>query len=284
MTTKKKRKEPKNKATGCFYPFVEPVVTGHIIKRYKRFLADVRLANGEIVTAHVANSGSMATCWEEGAAVHLSQLPEDGKRKLLYSLQAVEMPDGRVLVNTMLPNKAVELALLNGVLPSFKGYELLQREVKFDIGSRLDLCLYNKDISQDFTQGTSINLKKSFEIAPKPKPKQKDLANRPCVIEIKNATMRDQGNGVIFPDAVTTRGQKHLQHLAELSRAGWRCIILFFASRENTDWVGIAKQIDPTYFNELKLAMADGVEAIGVSVGVGTQGIEVLGELPVRLD
>lgn len=264
--------------TTFFFPFPGELVTGTILARYKRFLADIRLADGSIVVAHVANSGSMATCWQEGARVSLTRLEDDGRRKLSYSLQAVEMPDGWVSVNTMNPNRAVAGAILQGVLPELRGYEFLQSEVKFASGSRFDLCLFNREQlgAAELTglrQSRAVPVGKDF-IQPS--------AAQAAVVEIKNATLRS-GQGVIFPDAVTERGQKHLRHLMELRAQGLRAVILFFAGRSGCDWVGPAAGIDPDYAELLCQAVEKGVEAMAVKVEVARAGMLISGTLPVRL-
>ncbi|MDD3000988.1 MAG: DNA/RNA nuclease SfsA [Candidatus Riflebacteria bacterium] len=261
-----------------YLPFAKPLVYGKIIKRYKRFLADVRLDSGEVVVAHVANSGSMKTCWEENANVVMTALPNDCKRKLMYSLQAVEMKDGRVMVNTMLPNRAVELSIVKNAVPSLAGYEFLQSEVKCDVGSRFDLCLFNKEHLTEY-EGVGFNLKRSIKLDNIGFESKK----APTIVEIKNATMKQGGSAVLFPDAVTERGQKHLKHLLEMHKAGWNAVILFFAGRSNVEWVGPAEQIDPEYAKTLREVVAGGVRAMALNTEITREGIKVLGEIAVKI-
>ncbi len=262
-----------------FYPFSGNIVHGIIRRRYKRFLADIVLDDGREVVAHVPNSGSMTSCWFDGARVSLTAHPEDGSRKLLYTLQAIEMPDGWVGVNTMNPNRAVAAALLAGEIKEFLGYSYLQTEVKTSQGSRFDLCVYDDAGAIVLRSGLlQLNVKRSVQL---PEFRQTALPNRqPAVIEIKNATMRSE-DGVIFPDAVTERGQKHLRHLMELHAAGFRAIMLFFAGRSNTSWVGPADDIDPDYGRTLRQAIKAGVEAMALKIEVSASGLTVVGTLPV---
>lgn len=275
-----KSKPCKNEYKPFFFPFPQKLLSGKIINRYKRFLADVILDNGEAVTAHVANSGSMTTCWEKDAVVALTWHGENNERKLKYSLQAVKMPDGWVSVNTMNPNKAVAQAIIAGAIPSLQGYELLQSETKASVGSRFDLTLYNS--RQGKAANTELLLKpeRAGKIENQATSRKSDLPI--TIVEIKNATLRDH-EGVTFPDAVTTRGQKHLHHLITLKKAGYRCIILFFAGRSNTRWVAPARIIDPAYAESLKEAVECGVEALALKVDVSADGLMIMGEIPVNI-
>jgi len=259
-----------------FFSFGDKTVSGFIQSRYKRFLADITLDDGRLVVAHVPNSGSMATCWCPGARVTLTEHPDDGTRKLLYTLQAVEMPDGWVGVNTMNPNRAVAGAIVAGMFPELQGYDFLQAEVKAG-KSRFDLCLFNQSASVDVSL---LQLKP--ERAEKLRCKGRTASGRPsiAVIEIKNATMR-RDNGVIFPDAVTERGRKHLYHLIELRKAGIRTVMLFFAGRSHTSWVSPADEIDRAYGGALREAINTGVEAMAVNVEVSAAGLKLIGTLPV---
>ena len=259
-----------------FFSFGEKTVSGNIQSRYKRFLADIILDDGRLVVAHVPNSGSMATCWCQGARVVLTEHPDDGTRKLLYTLQAVEMPDGWVGVNTMNPNRAVAGAIVAGSFPELQGYDFLQTEVKAG-KSRFDLCLFNDSAAVD---ASLLQLKP--ERAEKLKFKNKPAPGTPSitVIEIKNATMR-RDNGVIFPDAVTERGRKHLYHLVELRKVGIRAVMLFFAGRSHTEGVSPADEIDRAYGGALREAINAGVEAMAVKVDVSAAGLKLIGTLPV---
>lgn len=260
-----------------FFAFPEKPVRGKIISRYQRFLADVMLADGRVITAHVANSGSMTTCWQKDAPVSLTWHGEDNARKLKYSVQAIEMPDGWVSVNTMNPNRAVAQAITAGFIPDLSCYELLQTEIKTTAGSRFDLALYSEQQSTSPNDDLTLKPGRAIRIAAQNSKKERPIT----LIEIKNATLRSD-DGVTFPDAVTIRGQKHLKHLMVLKERGYRCIILFFAGRSHTNWVGPAKNIDPQYAALLQQAIECGVEAMAIKVEVTANGLLLCGNLPVR--
>lgn len=258
------------------FNFAQPLVEGVILDRYKRFLADIRLENGDLVTAHVANSGSMKTCWQPEAPAILTVEPPDSKRKLKYTLQAVKMPDGWVGVNTLNPNRAVFQAISTGKIEELSGYRYIQSESKTTTGSRFDLALFS-DYEDAALNEVSLNPKRVGQIE-----EVCDSGLSPCLIEIKNATLKE-GDGVIFPDAKTERGQKHLLHLIEMKQKGFRSIILFFAGRNEAKWVGPARLIDPRYAELLEQAVAKGVEAIGLQVKVSRHGLDIVGTIPVKL-
>lgn len=266
-----------SKNSNYFFEFEKPLLKGRILKRYKRFMADIELNDGRLVTAHVANSGRMTTCWEPGAEVVVTELEKNNKRKLDHRLQAVKMADGWVSVNTMNPNKAVFAAVLANRILALRGYEFCQSEVKVKNGSRFDLALYHKnaEISDDIM----LSPGRASAICPKNK---SDTTLKTALVEIKNATLLDQ-DGVRFPDAVTERGQKHLIHLMELADAGWRTVILFFVGRTSASWAGPADEVDPEYGRLLRQAINNGVEAIAISVEVTQSGLMVKQQLPVVL-
>ncbi len=263
-----------------FFPFPGETAPGRIKLRYQRFLADIVLEDGSEIIAHVPNSGNMTNCWEPGARVvvtkHTALKPEKN-RKLAYTLQAVEMPDGWVSVNTMNPNKAVAAAITEGCIAGFEGYEFLQTEIKSSCGSRFDLALFRPNYGMwsdqlSFKPERATQLRRAESSSP----------TFPAVIEIKNATMRSD-DGVLFPDAKTERGRKHLRHLLELKEAGLRAVILFFAGRSSARWVGPAEIIDPEYAALLKTVVEKGVEAMAVRVKVSEKGLMLDGLLPIML-
>ena len=261
-----------------FFPFPGETVSGNIKLRYKRFLADIVLADGAEVTAHVPNSGAMTSCWEPGARVVLTRhLTSDvGKaRKLAYTLQAVEMPDGWVSVNTMNPNRAVAAAIVADCIEELCGYEFLQTEVKAASGSRFDIALFDRNY-QKWENSISFKLQRSLLLPGNAKKRSQE----PAIVEIKNATMRCE-DGVLFPDAKTERGRKHLRHLLELREAGCRAVILFFAGRSSARWVSPAKLVDPEYADLLAAVVKAGVEALAIKIDVSPEGLTLSGSLPV---
>jgi len=205
------------------------LIPGTLVKRYKRFLADVKLESGDLVTAHCANSGSMKECSEPGRPVYLS-FHDNPKRKLKYTWEMIEMPTSLVGVNTMVPNRLVKKSIEDGLVEQLNNYENIKSEVKVSVNSRLDLLLTNGD-------------------------KEK------CFVEIKNCTFVKE-EIAYFPDAVTTRGQKHLVELQKLAKKGNRCIIFFLVQRMDAKTFSSADHIDPEYGKELRKAENNGVEII----------------------
>ena len=176
-----------------------PALTrGRILKRYKRFLADVELANGEVVIAHCPNTGAMTGCWEPGAPVEISH-SDNPKRKLAWTLERVDMGSGWVGVNTARTNQIIETFLNKGLIPGLETFESLQREPRVNPGSadrsRFDFLLTGADGSR-------------------------------CYIEVKNTSLIHEDR-ICFPDAVTARGRKHLELLAERATIGDRAVILY---------------------------------------------------------
>jgi len=223
---------------------------GRLIKRYKRFLADVSLDSGQIVTAHCTNSGRMTGCNQPGRPVYLS-LHDNPKRKLKYTWEMIEMPTSLVGVNTLVPNRLVAKALEIGQVPELAAYDTVAREVRVGKGSRLDLKL------------TGLGVPDAF-------------------VEIKNCTLVDSGCAR-FPDAPTTRGQKHLRELARLKADGARAVIFFLIQRTDARRFGPADEIDPDYGGILRDVVEKGVETIAYDVAISTQGIGLRQALPCVL-
>ena len=206
----------------------ESLISGKILKRYKRFLADIELEDGEVVTAHTANTGSMKTCWEPGWDVLVSY-HDDPKRKLKYSLQMTHNGDSWIGVNTGLPNKLAVEAIKDGTIKELADYDDIRPEVK--IGkSRIDLLL---------TKG-----------------------EKKCYVEIKNVTLKDAPGSCSFPDSVSTRGQKHLQELSELMDENTEAAMLYIVQREDVKEFHPAADIDPTYARLLEEAHSKGVQVL----------------------
>lgn len=234
-------------AQGLSWPELIP---GTLIKRYKRFLADVRLSNGDLVTAHCANSGTMKECSEPGRPVYLS-FHDNPKRKLKYTWEMIKMPTSLVGVNTLVPNRLVKKSIEDGLVEQLKGYENVKAEVKVSDKSRLDLMLTKGD-------------------------KEK------CFVEVKNCTLVKE-EIAYFPDAVTTRGRKHLVELQRLAKEGNRSIIFFLVQRIDAKAFTSADNIDPTYGKELRKAKNSGVEIIVYDVIIDLEKI-VLGKKIPQID
>lgn len=228
--------------------FETELIKGTLIKRYKRFLADVTLENGEVVTAHCANSGSMLSVKDEGATVWLSP-SNNPKRKLKYTWEIIEVDGCNVGINTGHPNKIVEEAILAGQIKELTGYANLRREVKYGQNSRIDVLLEDDD-----------------------KPK--------CYVEVKNVTLK-RGQNADFPDAVTARGAKHLRELGDMVEEGHRAVMFYLVQRSDCAIMDIARDIDPTYDEELKTAIKRGVEVICYQCDVGLDEIKVTSALDV---
>lgn len=228
--------------------FPDPLVPGRLIARYKRFLADVALAGGGEVTAHVANPGAMTGLAAAGAEVWLS--PARGAaRKLRWSWELTRAGGGLVGVNTHLPNAIAAEAIGAGRAPALAGYARMRREVRYGAGSRIDLLL-------------------------------EDDARGDCHVEIKNVNMR-RGRAAVFPDAPTKRGARHLGELARLAAAGRRAAILYVVQREDCDEFRVADDIDPAYDAAFAAARAAGVEAYCHACRVDTGGIALDRPLPI---
>lgn len=224
------------------------LVHGRLIKRYKRFLADVTLDNGEVVTAHCTNSGSMKSCLEEGAEVYLSPV-NDPKRKTKFTWEMIMINNNWVGINTSVPNWLAFEFVNNNVIPTLQGFTTLKREVTFG-DSRFDLYAEN-DIEK-------------------------------CFIEVKTVTLKD-GQHARFPDAQTTRGQKHLETLIKVRQSGMRAVMLYVIQRTDVTIFGPAWDIDPQYSALLVKAKESGVEIIPVQVKVNPNGFNLLGIMKVDL-
>lgn len=231
--------------------FEAPLTEGRLIRRYKRFLADVKLADGQTVTAHCANSGSMMGCDAAGARVWLLPNPNP-KAKLDWRWEMVEVGDTLVGINTARPNHIVAEAIEAGKIPELAGYESLKREQKYGKSSRIDILL-------------------------------EDAAKPRAYVEVKNVTLRT-GEHAAFPDAVTARGAKHLDELVDMVRAGHRAVMVYLVNRMDCAAFRTADEIDPHYGERLRHALAKGVEAITVRAHLSPEGIHAHGRVPIDLD
>jgi sugar fermentation stimulation protein A len=210
-----------------------PLTAGTIVKRYKRFLADVELPGEGIVTAHCPNTGSMATCWQPGAPALLSH-SDNPRRKLPWTLECVDMGRGWVGVNTSRVNRAIRAAVEHEAIDALRSYERIQSEPRVMFNghppSRFDLLL-----ESDGAPG--------------------------CYVEVKNTTLL-AGDAVRFPDAVTQRGRKHLELLSLAVERGMRGVILFAVNRPEGHWFEPAAEIDPEYAETLARVVDAGVEVV----------------------
>ncbi len=244
--------------------FSESLIQGTLIRRYKRFLVDVELSNGTIITAHTSNTGSMLGCQNPGSRVWLSK-SDNPKRKYQNSWEIVEVdtPRDSVLVgiNTMLSNKLVYEAITTGVVKELQGYQSIRTEVKYGIeNSRIDLLL------EPYVQDRG----------------EMDLPLRPCYVEVKNVTLVENGIAY-FPDAVSKRGAKHLRELIDVVQKGDRGVIFFCVQRSDASHVKPADHIDPVYGQWLRRAIDEGVEALAYEARVTPGEIVLQRNLPVEL-
>ena len=228
--------------------FKEELIAGKLIKRYKRFLADVELADGTIVTAHCTNSGSMKSCLEDNARVYLTPV-NDPKRKTKFTWEMIEIDNQWVGINTGNPNIIAYESIKNGLIPELSGYNLVKREVKFG-NSRFDVMAEN-----------------SQEV---------------CFVEVKNVTYK-KDKYALFPDAVTSRGLKHLNTLIEVKKSGRRAVMLYIIQRQDVEIFGPAEEIDPEYAKGLRNAINNGVEVLAYQVLVSPEEIILDKKLPIEI-
>ena len=227
---------------------------GRILRRYKRFLADVELEDGRLVTAHCPNTGSMLGCWQPDARVALSH-SDNPRRKLEWTLERVDMGQGWIGVHTGRTNPVVEEAVREGAIGRLHGYRQIRREVTYAPAgferARFDLML--------------------------------SLGRRPDAwVEVKNVTLW-QGDALCFPDAVTARGRKHLQLLAHACGAGFRGVMVYALNRPEGGCFRPADEIDPAYGEALRQGVSQGLEVIAVRIEHGPRSIRVAGEVAVKL-
>lgn len=207
--------------------FLPPLREGVLIKRYKRFLADVQLEDGKKITVLCPNTGSMKNCSEPGRPVRLSYHP-DGGRKYSYTWEMIQMADSWVGVNTAIPNALVSMAVKYGMIPELMGFPNARRE--FSVGlSRLDFLL----------EGPAGK----------------------CFMEVKSVSLVENGMAC-FPDAVTERGLKHLEELMKIQKQGDRAVMLFLVQRSDGKIFKPADHIDPEYGQALRRAANAGVEVL----------------------
>ncbi len=230
--------------------FPEPLLGGRLIRRYKRFLADVRLDDGAVVTAHCPNSGRMTACVGEDWPVRLSH-SDNPRRKLPYTLEMVHNGQCWIGVHTGRANAVVREAIEAGSVPELSGYPTIRPEVKYGTGSRIDLLLASE-------------------------------AGQ-CFVEVKSTTLVDGRGAFLFPDAVTDRGRRHLHELRERAAAGDRAVVFFLVQRSDGDFFRPAAEVDAAFDRALREAVAGGVEALAYRAEVSPAGISVCEPVPVRL-
>jgi sugar fermentation stimulation protein A len=222
--------------------FLDPLIRGTLERRYKRFMADVTLENGDTVVAHCANSGSMLTVKEPGSEVWLSPA-RNPERKLKYTWEMIRVGRSLVGVNTAHPNTLVADAIEKGRIAELTGAENIRREVKYGKNSRIDVLL--------------------------------ETAGKLTYVEVKNVTLSREKGLAEFPDSVTARGAKHLAELSDMVADGHRAVMLYLVQRQDCKSFTVADDIDPVYAEALMKAKAAGVETLCYDCRMSTGEIRI---------
>ena len=236
--------------------FNMPLIKGKLLKRYKRFLADIELESGEVVIAHCPNTGAMTGCAESGYEVWLSP-STNPQRKLAYTWElALTHNNHWIGINTHNANKLVSEAIKAGKIAELQGYEKISAEVRYgEENSRIDFLL------------------------------TVDAENVPnCYVEVKSVTLlSDEVKKIgLFPDAKTSRGTKHLRELSKIAKKGQRAIIFFCVQHSGIETVSIAEQIDPAYAEEMRDALASGIQVIVYGCEISQEKIYI--NQPLKFD
>ncbi len=226
------------------------LIQGTLLRRYKRFIADVELEDGTVVSAHCPNSGRMTGCSDPGSPVWISPA-SNPKRKLKYTLEMIKMPDSLVGINTGVPNKLVAKAIEDQVIPELSGYGGLRMEVPYGANSRVDIMLSEE-------------------------------GRRDCLVEVKNCTLVEDRRAM-FPDAVTARGLKHLEELEKALSQNKRSVMFFLIQRMDADVFAPADHIDPAYGAALRRVCTNGVEALAWDVDMDLHSLRLNRPLPCDL-
>ena len=223
-----------------------------MLRRYKRFLADVELPDGEVITVHCPNTGAMTGCADPGSRVWLST-SDSRTRKYPHTWELVETASGMACIHSARANAVVAEAFTTGCIPGFETYPTIRREVKYGQASRVDLLL--------------------------------EGAGERVFVEVKSVTLcRQQGLG-LFPDAVSSRGVKHLRELQRVVEEEHTRAVLFFCVLHNgIEHVSAAGDIDPAYYAALREALSAGVEVIAWRAQISARGMALSAALPFTLD
>ncbi|MEO1398907.1 MAG: DNA/RNA nuclease SfsA [Pseudomonadota bacterium] len=236
--------------------FSSPLIEARLIERYKRFLADVELEDGSVLTVHCPNPGAMMGLKDPGIRVWISD-SQNPRRKLRHTLEMVEAraPTGPVLVglNTMWPNRLAKEALDMDRIPQLAGFETLRTEVPYGTRSRIDILL---------SGGT------------------KDDA-RDCYVEVKNVHLVRRAGMHEFPDCKTERGAKHLREMAAMVEQGHRAVMLYVIQRSDGDRFSLASDLDPAYADAFVTARDAGVEALAIRCDISLSEISAKTLIPI---
>lgn len=233
--------------------FDRPLIRATLVRRYKRFLADVTLEDGTPVTAHCANPGAMLGVADPGATVWLEP-NDDPKRKLKYSWKLIELPDGHLAgIDTAVPNRVVGEALHAGQVAEVDAYPRMRAEVKYRENSRVDFLLGAVSLPD-------------------------------CYLEVKNVHLRRTADWAEFPDSVTARGAKHLGDLSAMVEEGHRAVMLYLVQRTDCARLRLAADIDPAYAAAAHAARQAGVEMLCYGTTITRDGVSIAGPLPVHIE
>lgn len=225
------------------------LISGTLIRRYKRFLFDVRLRNHHTITAHCPNTGSMLGCSTPGSRVYLSK-HNNPRRNLKYTVEMIEIDTTLVGINTLLPNRLIRKSITAGKIEALSGYSHIRPEVPYGENSRIDLLLEDD--------------------------------KKKCFVEIKNCTLVED-HVAYFPDAVSKRGLKHLLELQRQVKAGYRCVMFYLIQRTDAKSFKPADHIDPEYGRGLRSAVSGGVEIMVYDVKLNLEKIELNKPVPYVL-
>jgi sugar fermentation stimulation protein A len=228
--------------------FSAPLTQARLVRRYKRFLADVELEGGEIVTVHCANPGTMLGLVEPGLAVYLSRSANPA-RKLAWNWELVALSSGLVGINTVHPNRLAADAIADGTVAELDGYAALRREVRYGRNSRIDILLSGPGRPDTYVEIKNVH-----------------LSRRPRLAE--------------FPDCRTERGAKHLAELSDMVRAGHRAVMLYLVQRQDCERFDLARDIDPAYAGAFDAARAAGVEMLAYRCRIALDEIAVAERIP----
>ena len=231
--------------------FKQSLIQGNLIKRYKRFLADIRLPDGNIITCHCPNSGSMKTCIGDDWPVLLSK-SDNPTRKYPHTWEMVHNGRCWIGINTHLANTIAFEAISDGTIAELQGYEIIEREKNYGQNSRIDILLHK--------------------------------GNDKCYVEVKNVTLVEEDGYYRFPDSVTSRGLKHLHELRKIVEDGGRAVMLYVIQRSDGTIFKPADHIDPEYARVLKTVYKDGVEILPYLADVNPEGIRIIKKIEFSLD
>ena len=229
--------------------FENELIPGVLIKRYKRFFVDIKLKN-KVVTAHCPNPGSMINLLKKGNPVWITKT-DNKNRKLQYTLQIIEINNIKYCINTHITNKVVQESLQDKLINELKEYTLIRPEKKFGKNTRFDFLLYNN--KKD---------KKAF-------------------LEVKSVSLSRKEGHAEFPDAVTTRGKKHLENLMLANNQGYESYLMFLIQIEDCKTFGIASDIDPEYSSVFKEALKKNVKVICYDCKFLNKGIEINNKIKI---